>query len=125
MINSAAAAPSAQNPRAPRKAAWHSVAPRTEVVSRTIGRDHINKHQAPLCAYLKGVLVSLKPTEPMIAECVLVDPEKVITPRRLRLVSKLARASAPMWLFAGDWVPKALQTSRLPWPVLWPSWVDP
>jgi RpiR family carbohydrate utilization transcriptional regulator len=32
-----------------------------------------------LLVYLKGILASLKPTERLIAECVLVDPEKVIT----------------------------------------------
>jgi RpiR family carbohydrate utilization transcriptional regulator len=33
----------------------------------------------PLLVYLKGILASLKPTERLIAECVLADPEKVIT----------------------------------------------
>src|SRR5687767_1041118 len=33
----------------------------------------------PLLAYLRGVLASLNPTERLIAECVLADPEKVIT----------------------------------------------
>jgi RpiR family carbohydrate utilization transcriptional regulator len=33
----------------------------------------------PLLVYLRGILASLKPTERLIAECVLADPEKVIT----------------------------------------------
>jgi DNA-binding MurR/RpiR family transcriptional regulator len=33
----------------------------------------------PLLVYLKGIMASLKPTERLIAECVLADPEKVIT----------------------------------------------
>ncbi len=33
----------------------------------------------PLLVFLKGILASLKPTERLIAECVLADPEKVIT----------------------------------------------
>lgn len=33
----------------------------------------------PLLVYLKGILASLKPTERLIAECVLRDPEKAIT----------------------------------------------
>jgi RpiR family carbohydrate utilization transcriptional regulator len=32
-----------------------------------------------LLAYLKGALASLRPTERLIAQCVLADPEKVIT----------------------------------------------
>ena len=32
-----------------------------------------------LLVYLRGILASLKPTERLIAECVLADPEKVIT----------------------------------------------
>src|SRR4051794_20112021 len=33
----------------------------------------------PLLAYLRGILASLKPTDRMIAECVLADPEKIVT----------------------------------------------
>jgi RpiR family carbohydrate utilization transcriptional regulator len=33
----------------------------------------------PLLPYLRGILASLNPTERLIAECVLKDPEKVIT----------------------------------------------
>jgi len=33
----------------------------------------------PLLPYLKGILVSLNPTERIIADCVLADPERVIT----------------------------------------------
>jgi DNA-binding MurR/RpiR family transcriptional regulator len=33
----------------------------------------------PLLVYLKGILASLNPTERLIAECVLADPEKIIT----------------------------------------------
>jgi RpiR family transcriptional regulator, carbohydrate utilization regulator len=33
----------------------------------------------PLLTYLKGILASLNPTERLVAECVLADPEKVIT----------------------------------------------
>jgi len=33
----------------------------------------------PLLPYLKGILVSLNPTERIIADCVLADPEAVIT----------------------------------------------
>jgi DNA-binding MurR/RpiR family transcriptional regulator len=33
----------------------------------------------PLLVYIKGILASLNPTERLIAECVLADPEKVIT----------------------------------------------
>src|SRR4030081_60388 len=33
----------------------------------------------PILTYLQGILASLNPTERLIAECVLADPEKVIT----------------------------------------------
>lgn len=33
----------------------------------------------PLLVHLKGVLASLKPTERRIADCVLADPEKIVT----------------------------------------------
>ena len=33
----------------------------------------------PILAYLKGILTSLNPTERLIAECVLADPERVVT----------------------------------------------
>ena len=33
----------------------------------------------PLLVYLQGVLASLKPTERLIAECVLADPERIVT----------------------------------------------
>jgi DNA-binding MurR/RpiR family transcriptional regulator len=33
----------------------------------------------PLLTYLKGVLASLNPTEQLIAQCVLADPEKVVS----------------------------------------------
>jgi DNA-binding MurR/RpiR family transcriptional regulator len=33
----------------------------------------------PLLVYLRGILASLKPTERLIAECVLKDPERTIT----------------------------------------------
>lgn len=33
----------------------------------------------PLLTYLKGILASLNPTDRLIADCVLADPEKVIT----------------------------------------------
>jgi len=33
----------------------------------------------PLFVYLRGILASLKAAERLIAECVLADPEKVIT----------------------------------------------
>src|SRR4030081_2942035 len=34
--------------------------------------------QRPLLVYLQGILASLRPTERLIAECVLADPEKVL-----------------------------------------------
>ena len=37
------------------------------------------ENKRPLLSHLKGVLASLKPTERLIAECVLADPEKVVT----------------------------------------------
>ena len=33
----------------------------------------------PLLVYLQGVLASLKPTERLIADCVLADPERIVT----------------------------------------------
>jgi RpiR family carbohydrate utilization transcriptional regulator len=35
--------------------------------------------KAPLLTYLKGMLTSLKPIDRLIAECVLADPERVVT----------------------------------------------
>ncbi len=46
----------------------------------------------PLLVYLRGILASLKPTERLIAECVLADPEKVIT-SSIAEISKAAGAS--------------------------------
>src|SRR6202041_164963 len=34
--------------------------------------------ERPILAYLQGILASLNPTERLIAECVLADPEKVV-----------------------------------------------
>lgn len=33
----------------------------------------------PIMDHLKGILESLNPTERMIADCILADPEKVLT----------------------------------------------
>src|SRR6266481_5090161 len=46
-------------------------------------KGHVRETQIdakrPLVVYIKGILASLNPTERLIAECVLADPEKVIT----------------------------------------------
>jgi len=34
--------------------------------------------QRPVLTYLKGILASLNPTDRLIADCVLADPEKVV-----------------------------------------------
>jgi RpiR family transcriptional regulator, carbohydrate utilization regulator len=35
--------------------------------------------QRPLLVYLQGVLASLRPTEQLIARCILADPERIVT----------------------------------------------
>src|SRR5690348_10975072 len=42
------------------------------------GETHLDTKR-PLLTYLKGERASLKPTERLIAECVLAHPEKVVT----------------------------------------------
>lgn len=41
--------------------------------------DALGDARRPLLTYIKGILASLNPTDRLIAECVLADPEKVIT----------------------------------------------
>jgi DNA-binding MurR/RpiR family transcriptional regulator len=43
------------------------------------GQLPLGGKRPPLLAYIRGVLASLNPTDRVIAECVLKDPEKVIT----------------------------------------------
>lgn len=42
------------------------------------GRDQAAESRPPLLTYLQGILASLNPTERLVAECVLADPERVI-----------------------------------------------
>lgn len=46
----------------------------------------------PLLVYLQGVLASLKPTERLIAECVLADPERIVT-SSIAEIGQIAEAS--------------------------------
>jgi len=43
------------------------------------GTDNVAASGRPLLVYLQGVLGSLKPTERLIAQCVLADPERIVT----------------------------------------------
>src|SRR5580700_7118130 len=44
--------------------------------------------ERPILAYLQGILASLNPTERLIADCVLADPEKVVTASIVELTRK-------------------------------------
>lgn len=47
----------------------------TKASTDTLGGDG----RRPLLTYIKGILASLNPTDRLIADCVLADPERVIT----------------------------------------------
>jgi RpiR family transcriptional regulator, carbohydrate utilization regulator len=73
--------PAAYSPRIPARNEGKFMARRQKEASGT--RRQISDAQVHTTRYLlthmKGVLASLNPTERLIAECVLADPEKVIT----------------------------------------------
>lgn len=48
------------------------------VGSQAPAGDHQSDSRRPLLTYLKGILASLNPTERVIADCVLADPEKIV-----------------------------------------------
>lgn len=43
------------------------------------GGNHNGDERRPILSYIRGILASLNPTEKLIAECVIADPEKVTT----------------------------------------------
>lgn len=47
--------------------------------STTVQQRDGHDEKRPILAYIRGILASLNPTEKQIAECVLSDPERVIT----------------------------------------------
>jgi DNA-binding MurR/RpiR family transcriptional regulator len=53
--------------------------PKSELTLKAEENNSDLDAKRPLLVYLRGILASLKPTERLIAECVLADPEKVIT----------------------------------------------
>jgi DNA-binding MurR/RpiR family transcriptional regulator len=48
------------------------------VAAKTSAGDNQSDSRRPLLTYLKGILASLNPTERVIADCVLADPEKIV-----------------------------------------------
>lgn len=52
---------------------------KNKVGSKASVSERTTEAKRPLLVYLQGILASLNPTERLIAECVLADPEKVIT----------------------------------------------
>jgi RpiR family transcriptional regulator, carbohydrate utilization regulator len=46
--------------------------------SKTRVSENQSDSRRPLLTYLKGILASLNPTERVIADCVLADPEKIV-----------------------------------------------
>ena len=51
----------------------------TAAASKRASQNGELERNRPVLAYLRGILGSLNPTERLIADCVLADPEKVIT----------------------------------------------
>src|ERR1700745_1115738 len=43
------------------------------------GAEAVRSHKRPLLVYLQGILPSLNPTERLIAEFVLADPERILS----------------------------------------------
>jgi DNA-binding MurR/RpiR family transcriptional regulator len=52
---------------------------RKNAVTRRAGETTDGDSRRPLLTYIKGILASLNPTDRLIADCVLRDPEKVIS----------------------------------------------
>jgi DNA-binding MurR/RpiR family transcriptional regulator len=52
---------------------------RKNSVSKRAGETADGDNRRPLLTYIKGILASLNPTDRLIADCVLADPEKVLT----------------------------------------------
>ncbi|HEY0942828.1 MAG TPA: MurR/RpiR family transcriptional regulator [Steroidobacter sp.] len=48
-------------------------------VTKRAGETADGDNRRPLLTYIKGILASLNPTDRLIADCVLADPEKVLT----------------------------------------------